>query len=253
MNQDQDHVAHQLRELPELAWWLPRALITRTTTETTSKPKPGSRVPFKADIVDLLDQRLKLDRLPVQAAHVDPDATGVLPYLFSWARDTAFDLTDVTGTPPWIPTAPTIRTLCQWHRRHLDFTATLPQWPEFAWGIGYTWSRVEAATRDVRDDAPRHLVRHGQCDTDTPGNLHPISDREWRCDTCDRYIKIRAVTIPQAAKIATCTPRAIQKWVKAEPTRFAKVEYQGVRYFDLGQLLARAAEAKLSEALNPSR
>lgn len=242
-----DDTRRQLLEIPQLAWWLPRAAIARTTdTNSGGGGKPGSRPPVRLDTLDILDARLRLDRLTNPDWWCDPDSVGVLPYLYGWARTLAFDLVDA-GHPGTIPAHPTIPNLCRWLRHHLDWAAGTSHWPGLSIGIGWTWSRVEVATRTVRDDAPRHLVTHGEdCGR---GFLHPLSDREWRCDACQKYIRIRAVTLPEAAETASCTPRALQKWVKAEPTRFARVEYQGIRYFDLGQLLARAAEAKLTATL----
>lgn len=240
--------AKHLREIPALAWWLPRALVARTSTDAPTRSVPDSRLPFRADILDLLDHRLRLDRMPIEAAWADPDQTGVLPYLHTWERDIAAELIDAGHPEPWRPARPTIRTTCLWLRRHLDFAATLPQWPDFAWGIGVVHSRVEVATRPVREDAPRHLVTHGECDDQrNKGHLHPLSSSEWRCDKCDRYIKIRAVTLPEAARIANFHVRTLQRWAKAG--EFTSVEYQGVKYYDLGQILGRVAEERLTELL----
>lgn len=240
----------QLAEIPALAWWLPRALVARTSTDAPTRSVPDSRLPFRADILDLLDHRLRIDRIPAKGpAWVDPDQTGVLPYLFTWVRDIQSELLDAERHGlALVPRKPTITNLSLWLQLRLHHAYALPQWDEFAWGIGQLHGRILSATHDVRDDAPRHLVTHGECDDQrNKGHLHPLSSSEWRCDKCDRYIKIRAVTLPKAASIANFHVRTLQRWAKAG--EFTRVEYQGVKYYDLGQILGRIARERLAELL----
>lgn len=262
-----DHIRRCLAAIPDLMALLPDALGTRSRGPQTSRPVPGSRPPVDLDILDLTDHRPKehwaADRSPL----LDPDRKGVLPYLDDWCQDlatTALDGDVVYGVAPHevdpVPDVPTVSSVCDWLTRHLDWAATLPQWPELADGVSAIHGRLRAATRHVRDveDKPVPCSRCGAGVLERDDGI----THGWTCRDCGHRVTVQAVTLHQAAQIVCDPPHKRGEKPKPGEVRITKhhiydlANRPGIlkpilgdtgkqRLYDLGDIRRMVAEMRL--------
>lgn len=249
-----DEVLRYLTELPDMCADLPVVAITRTSTGPhTSRPTPGPKPPTRLDILHLLDERPKdiLGGEYIGMRYPDPDRTGVLPYLYSWARDieaTAYD--QRPELPAELPEHPTVSNICDWLLHELAYASTLPQWPEMAWGIGETWKAVRVAVRAVREVEGRPVP----CNRCGAGELrHVEGDKPmWECSECKHRVTVQAVTLRQAARIlrddlgvSAPTLRTLQRWALRPGLLKPITDSPKRRLFDMGQIRSVAAEERI--------
>ncbi|MDO5677479.1 MAG: hypothetical protein Q4G35_08245 [Propionibacteriaceae bacterium] len=233
-------VDEHLTALPHLAAWLPWAAMTGATNTSSA---PGSTVPINVTLLALLDTRERWN-WEDGMAWADPERQGVLPYLHGWVRDIEASLYDVDAPDITIPPLePTIANQCAWLQDHLINAYGLPQWPEFADGIAHMHHRVSDATAAARAEGPSR----SSCGACGNGRLVPNGDNHWTCTTCLITVTLTAVTLRQAATATGHPLRTLQRW--AGTKGWARVEDNlGHRYYDLGQISATVAAARLAKA-----
>lgn len=271
-------VANWLDQIPGMVELLPTALVVRpagSSGATIGSPLSHSPVPLNVHALALLDQRER--NLAIEMAWVDPDHAGVEPYLWGWVRDIACDLLDAFPDAEPEPQHADAATSCAYLRRHLPFAAILPQWGELADGIQHVYRAVDVATRHLRPGSTVKSIRCGACKR---GRLRIAATRcdllefvvracaprrvpiwmllavataptrhEWLCTHCRRTAYVRPVTLPQAAAITSPptqpqpTLRTLQRW--ANEGRFERVEADGVKLYDLGEIVAAVARHRL--------
>lgn len=233
-----------LGRIPELCALLPDAERTRSTIDGP-RPAPASRPPARLDVIDLLDGREKHD-WEQGMGWCDPDRQGVLPYLHGWVRDLEASAYDVDSEPSEPPEHPTIVNLCDWLTRHIDLSANLPQWADYAWGVGQVHHRLVAATRAVADKTERP-VPCGMCS----GPLTRVDGGQalWQCEDCGHEVTVQAVTINQAAGLMGVPKSSLYALIN-RPGLIRELnpiagDERGKRLYDVGELRRLWAEAKI--------
>lgn len=232
-----------LARIPELCALLPDAERTRSTIDGP-RPAPASRPPARLDVIDLLNSREK-HNWEHGMGWCDPDREGVLPYLHGWVRDLEASAYDVDSEPSEPPEHPTIANLCDWLTRHIDLSADLPQWADYAWGIQQVHHRLVAATSAVADKQERPVP----CQRCGAGKLVRVDGigAHWACDACGHRVTVQAVTIRQAAHILRRPERTIRAWA-ARSLITAVADGPRTNLYDLSDIARVHAEVALREA-----
>ena len=194
-----DRVYQWLLELPGELALLPDVLTGGGATDGTSSP-PDERIPFRAAVADLLDERGKPGYSSSDAiAQVGRDARafgrryGVLWELAMWARMADEDMTEYDVDHAPLPDTPTVLSVCDWLLRHHPWIA------ESEWRDEY-FDSVRTIVRDVRQAMGERMPYQPRCDCG------------WRLQACDQGAYYRC---------SGCG-RIVQHW--AELKRIAEVQ-----------------------------
>lgn len=234
-----------LHDLPALVTQLPDALLARTTDGTPGAGPIHSPAPYNLDAARLLDTRTRYDWLDGMEA-ADPDAMGVEPYLRSWVLDCEASILDADPLclPAEAPEAQSVPASCAWLLQHLEAIERLPQWPEFAWGVGRVHAACRQAAAAILESKPKRTI----CKECHVGTLTRDGEQHWHCDACGRPATIRLVTIPEASEIVNVGTGTLYKWAKEG--RFHRTHHEGRWLYDLMELSREAARLRLA---NPTR
>lgn len=206
-DEQQATLGDRLRELPDLCAWVDTkaaTLLPRAGQQTgAARPAPGPRPPLNVALLDLLDDRPKLNGRtldPAESAALDAyigqRRQGVLPCLSAWVTLAEGDAWESGQTVAASASSATVQTEAGWLLDHLSFVARRPWAADFDADIRRMWRDLRQAAGERDSYRPRCPECRARLDDRGGFYACPRCGRDYRDErmaSCDEPMTARRI------------------------------------------------------------